>query len=653
MESLPRLSTRLNVALYEKNLGDTEFVSFGVDRYEAVLRHLEARDNLAHKFSVDFFTQGKSSSVKLEIQRLFKDFLRLVSTDLCSDGDDTDQQLAYTSYHILSRSNISPAPVYKEYFTYRDMKQSAVSASFMQSLAQARDIAIQLKSHADSTPTNTAQKKAIATDYTQWPSGIVFNVPQLLTTAINRSSTRLIKADKNIPTGNNDGNMKKSSEENKGRSALPLPGVAVKQNLDAKWLLDLCMSYIASSGECMQHMTADALAREFISITSDSNVSAREEKLFELVGISEGGFELMMEIMSNADRAAGIPLQDLHIVVSPFDGNLNNAISNNNDDDYTSSLKAGVHTQEVVDLVNDDAYGDYGDDYEYNPADFDAAPDVHGKDDEEYQMYLYAMDMMPQHQIDNMTFQTKKKFDKQKVKILSALENDKGSTTGGTNANNGDEKIDWLKEVGFSQEYLEQERALGLEKFKKPTLQEKWHEGLAPEGTKVYREQNGLPAGTKRKTGQGWEEVDIPAAKNKDMLPESALIRIESLESWAQLAFPKMQRLNTIQSTVYETAYNNSENMLVCAPTGAGKTNIAMLTFLQLLKQYIDPEENTLDKEAIKAIYIAPMKALAQEVVQKFGERVEPLGLKVREFTGDMQLTKAEIADSQVCSPLI
>jgi replicative superfamily II helicase len=47
------------------------------------------------------------------------------------------------------------------------------------------------------------------------------------------------------------------------------------------------------------------------------------------------------------------------------------------------------------------------------------------------------------------------------------------------------------------------------------------------------------------------------------------------------------------------------------------------------------------------------MKALAQEVVTKFSERLDNLGLKVREFTGDMQLTKQEVIESQliVCTP--
>lgn len=42
------------------------------------------------------------------------------------------------------------------------------------------------------------------------------------------------------------------------------------------------------------------------------------------------------------------------------------------------------------------------------------------------------------------------------------------------------------------------------------------------------------------------------------------------------------------------------------------------------------------------------MKALAAEMVRNFGRRLEPLGIAVKELTGDMQLSKAEILKTQV-----
>lgn len=66
-----------------------------------------------------------------------------------------------------------------------------------------------------------------------------------------------------------------------------------------------------------------------------------------------------------------------------------------------------------------------------------------------------------------------------------------------------------------------------------------------------------------------------------------------------QSAFKGMKNLNQIQSVVYKTAYKMNENLLICAPTGAGKTNIAMLTILHELKQHI--QQGVIKKDEFKA----------------------------------------------------
>eukprot|EP00899_Mesostigma_viride_P021111 jgi/Mesvir1/29000/Mv17769-RA.1 len=87
--------------------------------------------------------------------------------------------------------------------------------------------------------------------------------------------------------------------------------------------------------------------------------------------------------------------------------------------------------------------------------------------------------------------------------------------------------------------------------------------------------------------------------------------------------------------------------MLVCAPTGAGKTNIAMLAMLHEVGQHL-VAGGGIDKDAFKVVYVAPMKALAAEVTATFARRLAPLGLTARELTGDMQLTKKELAETQL-----
>ena len=82
----------------------------------------------------------------------------------------------------------------------------------------------------------------------------------------------------------------------------------------------------------------------------------------------------------------------------------------------------------------------------------------------------------------------------------------------------------------------------------------------------------------------------------------------------------------------------------------AGKTNVAMLTVTSHFRDVglMGKAESRGMDTGDKVVYIAPMKALAQEVVEKFSSKLKPLGLIVRELTGDMQLTKAEAQSANV-----
>ncbi|KAG8713056.1 hypothetical protein FRC09_019141, partial [Ceratobasidium sp. 395] len=163
-----------------------------------------------------------------------------------------------------------------------------------------------------------------------------------------------------------------------------------------------------------------------------------------------------------------------------------------------------------------------------------------------------------------------------------------------------------------------------------------------------------LPVGTQRNTYEQYQEVIIPPANAVPPRLNERLIPVHELDVLARGCFPGYKSLNRIQSIVYPTAYTTNENMLVCAPTGAGKTDVAMLSILRVLDQHISSKVNpqqlaaAIDTKAFKIIYVAPMKALAAEIVRKLGKRLHWLSIKVRELTGDMQLTKAEIDETQI-----
>ncbi|PRW32956.1 activating signal cointegrator 1 complex subunit 3 isoform B [Chlorella sorokiniana] len=212
----------------------------------------------------------------------------------------------------------------------------------------------------------------------------------------------------------------------------------------------------------------------------------------------------------------------------------------------------------------------------------------------------------------------------------------------------GDEDADWVSAHGLLplvEEEVERETAhmrLRLGDGVEFRIGE-GSEGLMARGT--------LPKGTSRKTYKGYEEVKVPAVRPAAPPPGEELVEIEALPEWAQLAFAGYKTLNRIQSRIFQTAFTSNENMLVCAPTGAGKTNIAMLSVLREVGANM-AASGVIQKADFKIVYVAPMKALAAEVTANFGKRLAPLGLSVRlsvrELTGDMQLSKKELAETQM-----
>lgn len=157
-----------------------------------------------------------------------------------------------------------------------------------------------------------------------------------------------------------------------------------------------------------------------------------------------------------------------------------------------------------------------------------------------------------------------------------------------------------------------------------------------------------LPAGSFKRSKKGYEEIHVPAPEKRSVSPDE-LVPLTRLPAWARAAFGSgTTSLNPVQSKCYPVAFGSDEPMLLCAPTGAGKTNVAMLTILRELGKWRDEATDTYDLSACKMVYVAPMKALVAEQAASFRARLAPYGVVVNELTGDSQLTKAQIAETHV-----
>ncbi|XP_074274813.1 DExH-box ATP-dependent RNA helicase DExH12-like [Silene latifolia] len=156
-----------------------------------------------------------------------------------------------------------------------------------------------------------------------------------------------------------------------------------------------------------------------------------------------------------------------------------------------------------------------------------------------------------------------------------------------------------------------------------------------------------LPDGSFRHQAKGYEEVHIPALKAKPLEPGEQMVKISAMPDWAQPAFQGMTQLNRVQSKVYETALFAADNILLCAPTGAGKTNVAVLTILQQIALNRGPD-GSFNHSSYKIVYVAPMKALVAEVVGNLSNRLQHYGVNVKELSGDQSLTKQQIDETQI-----
>ncbi|XP_028786298.1 DExH-box ATP-dependent RNA helicase DExH17-like [Neltuma alba] len=114
-----------------------------------------------------------------------------------------------------------------------------------------------------------------------------------------------------------------------------------------------------------------------------------------------------------------------------------------------------------------------------------------------------------------------------------------------------------------------------------------------------------------------------------------------SLKSVSDLPVPfrstfSFRYFNSLQSECFPICFHSDINMVISAPTGSGKTVLFELCILRLLSRSISSEERFIHVNGtLKTIYIAPSKALVQEKLRHWNQKLGHLGIKCLELTGD------------------
>ncbi|XP_031629391.1 probable ATP-dependent DNA helicase HFM1 [Contarinia nasturtii] len=106
--------------------------------------------------------------------------------------------------------------------------------------------------------------------------------------------------------------------------------------------------------------------------------------------------------------------------------------------------------------------------------------------------------------------------------------------------------------------------------------------------------------------------------------------------------FAPIEEFNIVQSKVFDDVFKKKHHIVVSSPTGSGKTVIFELAIVEMLMRLGLVEVNKL-----KIIYIAPTKALCNEIFLKWTKKFKTLNLKVVLVTGDT----TDMDDLNVISP--
>ncbi|XP_042284250.1 probable ATP-dependent DNA helicase HFM1 isoform X1 [Thunnus maccoyii] len=107
--------------------------------------------------------------------------------------------------------------------------------------------------------------------------------------------------------------------------------------------------------------------------------------------------------------------------------------------------------------------------------------------------------------------------------------------------------------------------------------------------------------------------------------------------------FNEFPFFNYVQSKALDDVLYTGKNFVACAPTGSGKTVLFELAIIRLLMETSEPWRD------VKAVYMAPIKALCSQCFESWRKKFGPLGLNCKELTGDTEIDDFfEIQDSHI-----
>ena len=144
------------------------------------------------------------------------------------------------------------------------------------------------------------------------------------------------------------------------------------------------------------------------------------------------------------------------------------------------------------------------------------------------------------------------------------------------------------------------------------------------------------------------KEIFFHGKKNKN---PRKILKIKKFPLWFKYIFKRNHYLNPIQTKIFPAIINFDGNLILCAPTGSGKTLISIFAIVRIIINsiFFGKSKCKIIEKVVKIIYLAPMKTLVRQIFTSVKTMLYKFNFRIIEVTGDKKNDISQFKISNIC----